>query len=93
MGGVMASFAGNADVILAEPKATIGFAGARVISQATHEDLPHAFQTSEFMLMHGMVDKVVPRSDLRRVLAQLLQLYRMPRAEASAVLMRQAQHA
>jgi acetyl-CoA carboxylase carboxyl transferase subunit beta len=75
MGGVMASFAGNADVILAEPRATIGFAGARVIQQATHEDLPHAFQTSEFMMEHGMVDKVVSRHDLRTSLSRLLALY------------------
>ena len=82
MGGVMASFAGNADVILAEPRATIGFAGARVISQATHEELPESFQTSEFMLEHGMVDRVVPRHKLRETLGRLLDLYPVMQAAA-----------
>ncbi|MFY9616118.1 MAG: acetyl-CoA carboxylase, carboxyltransferase subunit beta [Candidatus Dormiibacterota bacterium] len=75
MGGVMASFAASADAILAEPGATVGFAGARVISQATHEEIPDGFQTSEFMLHHGFVDRVVPRRDLRVTLSRLLRLY------------------
>ena len=75
MGGVMASFAASADAILAEPGATIGFAGARVISQATHEEIPDGFQTAEFMLDHGFVDRVVPRRELRATLSRLLRLY------------------
>ena len=75
MGGVMASFAASADAILAEPGATIGFAGARVISHATHEEIPDGFQTAEFMLDHGFVDRVVPRRELRATLTRLLRLY------------------
>jgi acetyl-CoA carboxylase beta subunit len=82
MGGVMASFAASADVVLAEPGATIGFAGERVITQATHEQVPPGFQTSEFMLEHGFVDKVVPRPDLRQSLARLMALYPVARAAA-----------
>jgi acetyl-CoA carboxylase carboxyl transferase beta subunit len=80
MGGVMASFAASADVILAEPGATIGFAGERVITQATHEAVPAGFQTSEFMLEHGFVDKVVPRRELRGALGRLITLYPVPRS-------------
>jgi acetyl-CoA carboxylase carboxyl transferase beta subunit len=83
MGGVMASFAASADVILAEPGATIGFAGARVITQATHEEVPPRFQTSEFMLEHGFVDAVVPRQHLRASLSRLLNLYPVPRSAAA----------
>ena len=75
MGGVTASFATLADVILAEPGAMIGFAGARVIQQATYETLPEGFQTSEFLWQHGMIDLVVPRPELPAVLRQLLDLY------------------
>ena len=75
MGGVMASFAASADVILAEPGATIGFAGARVITQATHEEIPAGFQTSEFMLEHGFIDRVVDRRQLRSSLSRLIDLY------------------
>ena len=75
MGGVTASFATLADVILAEPGAMIGFAGARVIQQATYETLPEGFQTAEFLWQHGMVDLVVPRPELPAVLRQLLDLY------------------
>ncbi len=82
MGGVMASFAASADVILAEPGATIGFAGARVISQATHEEIPDGFQTAEFMLDHGFVDRVVPRADLRDTVARLLRIYPAVTSEA-----------
>lgn len=71
-GGVTASFATQADVILAEPRARIGFAGGRVIEQATYERLPDSFQTAEFLLGHGMVDMVVPRGELRGVLSPLL---------------------
>ncbi|HEY9289352.1 MAG TPA: acetyl-CoA carboxylase, carboxyltransferase subunit beta [Candidatus Dormibacteraeota bacterium] len=75
MGGVTASFATLADVILAEPGAMIGFAGARVIQQATYETLPEGFQTAEFLWQHGMIDLVVPRPELPVVLRQLLDLY------------------
>lgn len=75
MGGVTASFATLADVILAEPGAMIGFAGARVIQQATYETLPEGFQTAEFLWKHGMIDLVVPRPELPAVLRQLVELY------------------
>ncbi|MFN2463765.1 MAG: acetyl-CoA carboxylase, carboxyltransferase subunit beta [Candidatus Dormibacteria bacterium] len=81
MGGVMASFAASADIILAEPGATIGFAGERVITQATHEQVPHGFQTSEFMLEHGFVDRVVDRRDLRQSLSRLLAFYKVARSQ------------
>lgn len=71
-GGVSASYAMQGDVILAEPGAVIGFAGPRVIKQTIGQDLPEGFQTAEFLLEHGMVDGVVPRSELRETTAQLL---------------------
>ena len=71
-GGVSASFAMLGDVILAEPRALIGFAGPRVIQQTIRQELPDGFQTSEFLLESGMVDRVVPRSDLRNALARLI---------------------
>jgi acetyl-CoA carboxylase carboxyl transferase subunit beta len=71
-GGVTASFATQADVVVAEPGARIGFAGGRVIEQATHASLPDGFQTAEFLLAHGMVDMVVDRRALRTVLCRLL---------------------
>jgi acetyl-CoA carboxylase carboxyl transferase subunit beta len=71
-GGVTASFAVQADAILAEPHARIGFAGGRVIEQATYDRLPDGFQTSEFLLAHGMVDAVVERAALRDTIARLL---------------------
>ena len=73
-GGVAASFAWLGDVILAEPKALIGFAGPRVIEQTIRQKLPEGFQRSEFLLEHGMVDAIVPRKDLRAKLSQLIQL-------------------
>jgi acetyl-CoA carboxylase carboxyl transferase subunit beta len=72
MGGVMASFAGLGDVILAEPKALIGFAGPRVIEQTTRQKLPEGFQKSEFMLEHGLLDMIVPRKALKETLHQLI---------------------
>ncbi|VEG98621.1 Acetyl-coenzyme A carboxylase carboxyl transferase subunit beta [Slackia heliotrinireducens] len=74
-GGVTASFAMEADIILAEPGATVGFAGARVIEQTTHRSLPKGFQTAEFVLEHGFIDKIVPRSDQRDLLAALLEMH------------------
>ncbi|GAB4165421.1 MAG: acetyl-CoA carboxylase, carboxyltransferase subunit beta [Terrimicrobiaceae bacterium] len=70
--GVMASFASIGDVILAEPKSMIGFAGPRVIKETTHQDLPPGFQTAEFLEAHGLIDAVVPRAKLKDSLVQLL---------------------
>jgi acetyl-CoA carboxylase carboxyl transferase subunit beta len=74
-GGVTASFAMLGDVILAEPKATIGFAGRRVIEQTLREKLPEGFQTSEYLLNHGFVDAIVSRTQLKKTLAQLISLH------------------
>ncbi len=71
-GGVAASFAMQGDVIIAEPKALIGFAGPRVIEQTIRQKLPEGFQRSEFLLEHGMIDRIVHRSVLREELAQVL---------------------
>jgi acetyl-CoA carboxylase carboxyl transferase subunit beta len=71
-GGVTASFASLGDVIVAEPGALIGFAGPRVIQQTIKQDLPEGFQTSEFLLRHGMIDMVVHRRELKATLAKLL---------------------
>ncbi len=76
-GGVTASFATLGDVILAEPKCMIGFAGPRVVKETTHQNLPPGFQTAEFMLEHGLVDRIVERKDMRTTLASLLG-YMMP---------------
>ncbi|MEB3293040.1 MAG: acetyl-CoA carboxylase, carboxyltransferase subunit beta [Synechococcales bacterium] len=75
MGGVTASFAMLGDIILAEPKATIGFAGRRVVEQTLREKLPEDFQTAEYLLDHGLVDAIVPRPQLKKTLAQLIQLH------------------
>ena len=72
MGGVAASFASLGDLILAEPKALIGFAGPRVIEQTVRVQLPSGFQTSEFLCEHGFVDRIVHRRDLRSTIAQLI---------------------
>jgi acetyl-CoA carboxylase carboxyl transferase subunit beta len=72
MGGVTASFATLGDVILAEPGALVGFAGARVIKDTTKVTLPAGFQTSEFLLKHGLIDQIVSRLDLRDRLHELL---------------------
>lgn len=74
-GGVTASFAMLGDVILAEPKATIGFAGRRVVEQTLREKLPDDFQTAEYLLEHGFVDAIVPRTQLKKTLAQLIRLH------------------
>jgi acetyl-CoA carboxylase carboxyl transferase subunit beta len=70
--GVMASYASLGDIIVAEPKCMIGFAGPRVIRETTHQELPKGFQTAEFLQDHGLVDMIVPRNRMRPVLAQLL---------------------
>ncbi len=74
-GGVTASFAMEADIILAEPGATVGFAGARVIEQTTKKALPTGFQKSEFVLEHGFIDAIIPRRDQKKYLAELLKLH------------------
>ncbi len=75
-GGVTASFAMEADIILAEPGATVGFAGARVIEQTTRKTLPKGFQKAEFVLAHGFLDGIVPRAGQRSFLAELLRLHK-----------------
>ena len=74
-GGVTASFAMLGDIILAEPKALIGFAGPRVIEQTIGQKLPKGFQKAEFLLEHGFIDKIVERDDQRIVLADILKLH------------------
>lgn len=71
-GGVTASFASLGDIIISEPKAMIGFAGPRVISQTIGEELPEGFQTAEFLLEHGFIDKIVERKDLKNTLSDLI---------------------
>ncbi|MBJ15073.1 MAG: acetyl-CoA carboxylase carboxyl transferase subunit beta [Legionellaceae bacterium] len=72
MGGVSASFASLGDIIIAEPKALIGFAGPRVIEQTVRQTLPEGFQRSEFLLEHGHIDMIVARQDLRSSIAEIL---------------------
>ena len=72
MGGVSASFAFLGDMIIAEPGAMIGFAGARVIKQTIGQDLPEGFQRAEFLLEHGLIDMVVKRNELKKTIADLL---------------------
>lgn len=71
-GGVTASFATLADVILAEPKAMVGFAGKRVIEQTINEKLPDEFQSAEFLFNHGFVDKIVERKDLKDTISKII---------------------
>lgn len=75
-GGVTASFAMEGDIIIAEPKATIGFAGARVIEQTIRKKLPEGFQKAEFLLEHGFVDIISPRGEHRKTIAKLLKLHK-----------------
>ncbi|RJP29052.1 MAG: acetyl-CoA carboxylase carboxyltransferase subunit beta [Candidatus Omnitrophota bacterium] len=72
MAGIMASFAGLGDIIIAEPKALIGFTGPRVIEQTIRQKLPPGFQRSEFLLDHGLIDMIVNRKDMKATLAQLI---------------------
>jgi len=83
-GGVLASYAMLGDIHLAEPKATIGFSGRRVIEQTIREILPPAFQKSEFLVEHGMIDRVVARADIPAVLGNILQTLMMGRARRAA---------
>ena len=81
-GGVTASFAMLGDLILAEPKALIGFAGRRVIEQTLREKLPENFQTAEYLQEHGFVDTIIPRTQLKKRLSNLLRIHRKnPRRE------------
>lgn len=75
-GGVTASFASLGDIVIAEPKAMIGFAGQRVIEQTIGEKLPEGFQTVEFLLEHGFIDKIVERKDLKDMLSKLIKYHK-----------------
>lgn len=75
-GGVTASFAMLGDIIIAEPKALIGFAGPRVIEQTIKQKLPEGFQKSEFLLEHGFIDMIVERKDMKETLANLIELHK-----------------
>jgi acetyl-CoA carboxylase carboxyl transferase subunit beta len=83
MGGVSASFAFLGDVVIAEPKALIGFAGPRVIEQTVREKLPEGFQRAEFLMQKGAIDMIVDRRTMREELAQLMAL--MTRQPADSV--------
>ena len=72
MGGVAASFASLGDIVIAEPRALIGFAGPRVVKATVKQELPDDFQTSEFLLKHGFVDRIVSRPDLRQEIATII---------------------
>jgi len=72
MAGIMASFAGVGDIIMAEPRALIGFTGPRVIEQTIRQKLPEGFQRSEFLLAHGLIDMIVERKDMKEMLVKLI---------------------
>ena len=74
-GGVTASFAMEGDIIIAEPKALVGFAGARVIEQTTGEKLPEGFQRAEFLLQHGFVDAIEERKNLKTTIINILKMH------------------
>jgi acetyl-CoA carboxylase carboxyl transferase subunit beta len=78
MAGVMASYASLGDVIIAEPKAMIGFTGARVIQETIKQELPEGFQTSEFVLKHGQVDLIVARQDMKTELGRIIAYLKPP---------------
>ncbi|MBI1884416.1 MAG: acetyl-CoA carboxylase carboxyltransferase subunit beta [Chlamydiae bacterium] len=75
MAGIMASFASLGDVIVAEPRALLGFTGPRVIKQTIQQELPPGFQTSEFLLAHGMIDGIVERPELKKTIAKFLNYF------------------
>ncbi len=83
MGGIMASFAGVGDVIIAEPRALIGFAGPRVIEQTIRQKLPSGFQRAEFLLAHGLIDMIVERKEMKSILSQLIS-YSQPSGQSSS---------
>lgn len=85
MGGIYASFASQGDILLAEPGALIGFAGPRVIQQTIRQTLPPGFQTSEFVLEHGNLDRIVHRKELRSTLAFLLKFHTKPGKGGEAI--------
>jgi len=72
MGGVAASFASLGDVVIAEPNALVGFAGPRVVQATCKIDLPDGFQTSEFLLKHGFIDRIIHRAQMRSELARII---------------------
>ena len=82
MAGVFASFASLGDVIMAEPKALLGFTGPRVIKQTIQQELPSGFQTSEFLLAHGMIDMIVERQDLKNRLSKLVTYFSASKTRA-----------
>ena len=82
MGGVSASFAFMGDVVMAEPKALIGFAGPRVIEQTVREQLPEGFQRSEFLLQKGAIDMIVDRKNLKMEIAKLIALFQKDSLDA-----------
>jgi acetyl-CoA carboxylase carboxyl transferase subunit beta len=73
------------EITIAEPGAVIGFAGARVIEETIHENLPDGFQRAEYLLDHGMIDQVVPRAELRTTLGRILSLLRDPHPPAVVI--------
>ncbi len=85
-GGVTASFAMLGDMIIAEPKALIGFAGRRVIEQTLQEQLPEGFQTSEYLLRHGLVDLIVPRLLLKQAISEVFKMYTAPNKKIGNIL-------
>ena len=78
MAGIMASFASLGELIVAEPKALIGFTGPRVIEQTIRQKLPDWFQTSEFLLEHGMIDNIIHRRQMKAALSQLVDFFYPP---------------
>lgn len=82
MAGIMASFAGVGDIIVAEPKALIGFTGPRVIEQTIRQKLPKGFQRSEFLLSHGLIDMIVHRKELKDMIGKIISYYRPDKAPA-----------
>ncbi len=84
MAGVMASYASLGDVIIAEPEALIGFAGPRVIKETTQQDLPEGFQTSEFLLERGLIDLIIPRTEMRDRMINLLKAFHGAKHKAKA---------
>lgn len=75
MAGVMASFASLGDLIIAEPRALIGFAGPRVIKDTTQQDLPEGFQTAEFLLQHGLLDQIVSRLEMKERISYFIRTF------------------
>ena len=80
MGGVMASFASLGDIIIAEPRALLGFAGPRVIEQTIRQKLPEGFQRAEYLLDHGMIDVIIPRTEMRPKIGSILKMLHRPAA-------------